>query len=321
MADIKIDIIIPCYNSHSTIDRCIGSILAQRVAPSCKVTLVNDGGEHYDDVIKRYSPIIDIQEIGYEKNVGIGHARNFGLANTNNNTVVFMDSDDALGDPFSLINMCNQLYSANDIVICISKFMEEVAPFVMKLHEKDSSFMHGKMYRREFLEKYNIKQNENCACNEDVGFNLLALMIAKHVGYRAVYPDIIGYYWLCNPNSTVRKDKVNYDHSTSFRDFVGNLQYVYEELEKRGMDSKDILLEKTITMMRAYLLYTERTKGFPQFKEGNYNAVKKYYDAIYSKVEHKVTDSALDKVYTLLPFKGNPDVNKKAYKKFLKGLK
>ena len=66
-----IDIIIPCYNSHKTIDRCLASIVTQN--KECTVTLVNDGGENYSDIIKRYP--LNIREIGYNENKGVGYAR------------------------------------------------------------------------------------------------------------------------------------------------------------------------------------------------------------------------------------------------------
>ena len=48
-----IDIIIPAYNAHETIDRCISSIVSQ-VERDIKVTIVNDAGEDYHKTIERY---------------------------------------------------------------------------------------------------------------------------------------------------------------------------------------------------------------------------------------------------------------------------
>lgn len=315
-----IDIIIPCYNSHETIDRCIGSILSQRILPELKITLVNDAGKGYEDVVKRYSDVMDIQEIGYTENGGPAKARNFGLQNTSEEYVMFMDSDDALACPFSCIMLLNDMHSDPNNVMVISSFLEELAPLTIKVHNKSTSFMHGKLYKRSFLEKYNILQNEQTRCNEDVGFNILALLIANKETEKIKYTNFISYYWLYNPNSLVRSDKENYDRSTSFRGFADNLTYVYEELEKRNINTPNILVEKITSMERLYLLYMERTTGYPQFKEDNLKAVKNYYNKIYKKIEDQVTPELFDDAYNSLPFKGNEKQNKKALRKFLKEL-
>lgn len=315
-----IDIIIPCYNAHQTIDRCLGSILAQRVLPEIKVTLVNDGAKGYSEVIERYSPIMNIREIGYEENRGPASARNFGLHNTQEELVMFVDADDVLANTFSVIMLCNEMYSNPNNVVVISQFLEEVAPLQIKKHEKDTSFMHGKMYKRSYLEKYNLQANEGSRCNEDVGFNLLVLLNTND-DELIKYTDYVTYYWLYNATSTVRKDKENYDRSKSFRGFADNLTYVFEELNKRGKgDLPNIIMEKVITMERLYLLYKERTEGYPQFKQGNLQAVKNYYHKIYKHIKDIVTNEMFDSAYKALPFKGDEKTNKKALKKFINSL-
>lgn len=312
-----IDIIIPCHNSHDTIDRCIGSILSQRVYPSIHITLVNDAGKNYDEVIKRYSPILDIKEITYDKNGGPAKARNYGLKNTNKPFIMFIDSDDCLGDPYTVINMCNVINKKGS-AMAIGDFIEEIRPLMFKRHSKDTSFMHGKIYNRQFLEKYNILQNENSRCNEDVGFNILAMLIAKHNKLDIAYTDLISYYWLYNPSSIVRSDKENFDHSTSFRGFADNLRYVFEELNKRGYDSLDILLEKITTMQRLFLLYRQKSDNYPQFKEDNLKHVKMYYDSIYKHIENKVTSEMFDHVYNNI-IKNN--FTKEQVRQFIEALK
>lgn len=318
MENVKIDIIIPCYNSHSTIDRCLGSVLSQNVLNSCTVTLVRDGGDDYDEVVKRYSPVMNIREIGYDENRGPAYARNFGIDNTENELIMFIDSDDALANVFSIVVLVNQMFSDPDNVICIGTFLEEVAPFQFKTHNKDTSFVHGKMYRRSYLNKYGIRAKEDSRCNEDVGFNILSLlMLGEHE--KVTYSDIPVAYWLFNPNSTVRKDKANYDRSTSFRGFAENLTYVFEELNKRGKGFEpQILLEKATTMQRLYLLYKERT--IPQFEKGNYAVVKAYYKKIYKEIEHLINEDSFNHVYKTLPYVGDEKSNKKAVKKFIKAL-
>ena len=316
-----IDIIIPCYNAHETLDRCLGSILCQRILPSIYVTLVNDAGKDYSEFIQRYSPIMNIQEIGYKENGGAAKARNYGIENTNKPFIMFLDSDDALANPFSVVTLLNEMQQKSTNVIVIGTFIEEMAPLIFKKHENDVSFMHGKLYKRAFLDKYNIRQNEKTRYNEDVGFNLLARMISKTIGYTTPSIDFVASYWLQNPNSVVRHDKKNFDHGVSYQGFADNLTYVYEELQKRNIDSDQILAEKVTTMERLYLLYHQKTDGYPQFKKDNLKCLKNYYNVVYRQIEDKVTDELFDEVYEALPFTNKSPYTKKDLKRFLIKIK
>ena len=65
-----IDVIIPAYNSQNTIIRTLASIVMQLNKNELKVTIVNDGGNDYKEIVENFKPLIDIQEIGYKENRG-----------------------------------------------------------------------------------------------------------------------------------------------------------------------------------------------------------------------------------------------------------
>ena len=95
-----IDNIIPCYNSN--LINTLGSILSQTIIDELEVTLVNDGGSSYSAIVKDFSKYIKIKEIGYSVNKGVGYARNYGLKNTNNALITFIDSDDTFNNSYAL---------------------------------------------------------------------------------------------------------------------------------------------------------------------------------------------------------------------------
>ena len=65
-----IDVIIPAYNSQDTIIRTLASIAMQLNRDELKVTIVNDGGKDYKDIVDTFRKVIDVREIGYETNRG-----------------------------------------------------------------------------------------------------------------------------------------------------------------------------------------------------------------------------------------------------------
>ena len=50
-----IDIIIPAYNAHKTIVKTLSSIACQTVVDKCKVTIVNDAGYNYADIVESFN--------------------------------------------------------------------------------------------------------------------------------------------------------------------------------------------------------------------------------------------------------------------------
>ena len=317
---VKIDIVIPCHNSHATLDRCLGSILCQRVLPSIQVTLVRDGGEHYDEIIKRYSPIMNIQEIGYDDNGGPGKARNYGLTHVDGDAIAFIDSDDCYAGPFAIIDLVNELYSEPGIVIVAADFIEELAPFVFKRHTDDVTFVHGKMYKRSYLMDNGILFNEKESSNEDVGFNILALMAMREHN-KVKYIKKVTHYWLNNPNSIVRRDKGVFDHSISFRTFTKNMIYVFEQMARLGYaNTKEVLEERVASMGRVTNLFFEKTEGFPQYWDDNLAVVKQFYKEVYQPYEKYMTQEMKDYTYERYPFKKQYQVPRDKYDAFIKSL-
>ena len=54
-----IDVIIPAYNAHETIIRTLSSIAMQLNRKDLKVTIVNDGGKNYNDIVNIFLPLLN----------------------------------------------------------------------------------------------------------------------------------------------------------------------------------------------------------------------------------------------------------------------
>ena len=92
-----IDIIIPCYNAHDTVEKTLQSIVFQTIKDKIKVYLVDDASDKpYDYLIDRYNKYFKINIIKLDKNVGAGLAREEALKRTKSKYVMFLDSDDYL---------------------------------------------------------------------------------------------------------------------------------------------------------------------------------------------------------------------------------
>ena len=175
-----IDIIIPAYNSQDTIIRTLSSIAMQLNREEIQVTIVNDAGKDYAEIVNIFKPILNIQEIGYEKNMGPGYARQYGIDHTTNEYIIFIDADDTFYEACSVRTMVKPLKDFDKAKFLISPFIQigkEIGQYGTV--NANLTWVFGHVYKRSFLKEHNIRFTPTRA-NEDVGFNTMCNLIAQH---------------------------------------------------------------------------------------------------------------------------------------------
>jgi len=245
-----IDVIIPAYNSHSTIEKTLYSISYQTIKDKLRVYIVNDASDKdYSEIVKFFSNFINVEELKMDTNGGPGVARQYGIDHSNGEYIIFIDSDDVFFDCFSI----NKLYDAiktrkSDVVI--GNFVEEVQSEFFS-HNEDTIWLHGKIYRRKYLENNNIRFN-NTRLNEDNGFNQLILLGNSNISYL----DYNVYIWCNNLKSITRKD----NHSILFELLLGyiyNINWALQESLKRKYDTEKISSLAISALVAIYIHYID----------------------------------------------------------------
>lgn len=212
-----VDIIIPAYNSHSTIIESISSILLQDIVNKINVIIVDDNSsKNYDEIVNFFKNKISIKVIKMDKNYGPGIARNYGMENSNGDYIVFLDSDDTFYDCYSVSKLYNKIIQEKaDLVI--GNIIEETENGKM-IHKKSESWLHGKIYKRKFLEKNNIKFNES-RYNEDVYFNELIFLSNAKIFFLDEFVSI----WKYNKDSLTRKSSDLIFRKKFYSSYVSNM--------------------------------------------------------------------------------------------------
>jgi len=106
MENIKISIIIPCYNAAAKVRRCLDSIFGQSFK-DIEVIIVNDGST--DDLQAALAPYRDKIKYFHQDNKGAPAARNFGFSQCQGEYLFFCDADvimrhDLLGKMLKALN-------------------------------------------------------------------------------------------------------------------------------------------------------------------------------------------------------------------------
>ena len=297
--DKLVDIIIPAYNAHNTIYKCLASILEQTTLDNIKVTIVNDGGNSYKDIINMFKNYIDISEITLEENKGPGCARQYGIDNTSLPYFTCIDADDTFAGPYSIQILLKKMQDNPNSSAIIGNFAEEQGIINGSLqfvqHPQDTVWMFGKLYRRSFIESYNIRFNETRA-NEDTGFNTIVKLCSDANAPIQFISDIV-YYWHMKLDSITRSNNCEYSYNQSFVGFTDNMIYAIKEAKKRKPFNGNIDLHSVQVMVNLYIYYLQTCKRDPRFKEQNFNYAKKYYNEIFKDIRSKLEIEAVEEVF------------------------
>ncbi|EFB70714.1 glycosyltransferase family 2 protein [Providencia rustigianii] len=102
MKNIKLSIIIPCFNSEKYIDECLSSVLVF-MNPNIEVIIINDGStDDSEKIILAKKETYSDLNIHYLKreNGGLSKARNHGISVSSGEYIAFLDADDFLDSQF-----------------------------------------------------------------------------------------------------------------------------------------------------------------------------------------------------------------------------
>lgn len=232
----KVSIIVAIYNVEKYIKKCIESIVTQNYS-NLEIILVDDcstdlSGKICDDYANKDSRV---KVIHHSKNTRQSGVRNDGLNAATGDYIVFVDGDDWLAADFVSYMLSVITKADADMAINLVNFttrdMTQVASETFEIWSAEKAtaellFPHvtvgcwNKIYKREFIEKFNLRFRTNLFTAEGDFFINEAAQRANRVGVGSwkVY-----YYRLNNTESATTK----YD----IRQSMGAI-YAFKELEK-----------------------------------------------------------------------------------------
>ena len=296
-----IDVIIPAYNSQDTIIRTLSSIAMQLNKDELKVTIVNDGGKDYKDIVNTFLPLIDVKEIGYEENRGPGYARQYGIDHTVEDFITFIDADDTFYEACSL-SMLTKPMKDTSTKFVISPFIQigkevgQQAPMNANL-----VWVFGHIYRRSFLEQHNIRFTSTRS-NEDVGFNSMCNLIAQHdmgeEGGKIL--NVPTYEWHYNQASITRRGKDEYEFGICTPGYIYNLHHAYDVAQREGVSLKAIAPSALETAFSCFIYYNVAlAKEIPQESlEAIEELSRKFYYEYYNQIQEYISKDDYKMMYT-----------------------
>ncbi len=94
LAEVKVEIVLPNYNSEAYLDETINSIINQTFK-NWKLTIVDgNSNDETQRILQNYIRHPNINVIRLKKNKRAGFCRNLAMRSSNSDYVAFIDSDD-----------------------------------------------------------------------------------------------------------------------------------------------------------------------------------------------------------------------------------
>lgn len=230
---MRIQFLVPQYKeTDDVIKPLLDSVAIQQNVPmdDIGVIIINDGTDVHlsQELLNAYPFRI---EYFLDEHKGVSATRNACLDRATADYVMFCDADDMFYNACGLYILFREMQIGFDALVSV--FTEETRnpannEVVYINRDIDSTFVHGKVYRREYLTENNIRFNPDLTIHEDSYFNCLAQKCSDNVKY---CPTPF-YLWKWREDSVCRHDP-KYILKT-YRNMLDSNTALVNELMRRG---------------------------------------------------------------------------------------
>ena len=243
-----LDIIIPHYTEPWDVGRKLFDMLdLQRDVDFGKVhvILVNDGEENaLPDTCFADRPY-KVEQISIP-HAGVSAARNAGLRKATHEWVMFCDFDDVFSNVYALRDIMTQLPAPDFDALWTDVYVETKrdSRFTIVPYSKMTSDVHGKLYRRSFLNKNELLFDTDLVFAEDHLFNIMAFALCDKKRSGKIETKTAPYIW-CLQAGSVTSQLGRQDEKMKYL-LMSNIK-IYDFCNRNGFETDaDCMLAKTV---------------------------------------------------------------------------
>lgn len=270
----KITVLVPAYNAESTIARTLASLDAQ-LDNRFNVIVCSDGStDGTNELARNWCMLRDNTSFYENRHMGVGATREKLYKECETEYFIFLDADDVLY-PYATKLINEAINSENDIYHFYF-YRENDSDLTLYTEKIGLTWTHGKVYKREFINRYGITFDPKLKTGEDSYVNAICYELAD---YKVI--DIPIYIWCNNANSITRS--IDYDGLFGLlRDNVTatekSLKFVarYKEYSSiKFVEATLVFIEKNVAHILNSTKYTELQKTL----------MKESYDSLINTIE------------------------------------
>lgn len=270
---IKVSVIVPVFNVEKYLSQCLDSILNQSLK-EIEVICINDGSTDSSlDILNRYKSKDKRIKVISQSNGGPGNARNVAMDNAKGEFITFIDSDDYFS-PNALELAYNVSKGKNaDFTLFKSLKLDDKTNETSPIKYFDMPFLrvfgdatfnhedvgerlfdisvtaHGKLFRRDFINKLRFPEN---IIFEDNPFILEALFMADKLYFLDEYLYI----------KRIHNDSITQSYFSEFSDCIEIFNQMADITKKYGEYDKykeKLFIKKVLNI---YTRFTQVSEGY-----------------------------------------------------------
>lgn len=226
--NLKVSIIIPCYNIEYYLPKCIDSILNQTFK-DYELLLIDDGSTDKTlEVCEYYQKKDGRIKVFTHSNNGVSYTRNRGIELAKNELLAFIDGDDYIKPDYleklvngyeegtwticGMINEKNGFTKENEnyqlLLNHFSNYFIEKGDFLFLLKYYSYSSPCARIYSKKIIIENKIYFDLSISYQEDLIFNLA---YSKYID-RVLCLDYFGYFYVAHVNSSSNQYHEKFDH-------------------------------------------------------------------------------------------------------------
>lgn len=252
---MKIEVFIPAYNCQKTLPKTLASLAAQTDS-DFHVCVVDDCNSEPLDNICAMFPTLNIRLVRNPVNLGCGLSRQSAIDTSDADYLIPLDSDDML------LPMTISIFKQNAILRpdvdffvgwCYNETPDNNGNIGYVTIKDGFTLVSGKMYKADFLRRYNIR---NCEEFSRFADDTYINMLSYELGITEMIPFPI-YLYTYNPSSVTNKNGgkdywsdvvpkflrcieattdiiCQYKPASEIQHFAGTLPYIKSVVEQRN---------------------------------------------------------------------------------------
>lgn len=280
---MKLQILVPQYKeTDEVLKPLLDSIAIQQNVPfeEIGVVICNDGSDVFlsDSLLNSYPFLIEYYK---EPHNGVSATRNACLDHAVADYVMFCDADDMFYNACGLWILFREMNNGFDSMV--SCFVEETRnpanknEIIYVNHDMDSTFVHGKVHRRQYLLDNNLRFNDKLTIHEDSYFNILCQNCSENVKYC----QTPFYLWKWRDESVCRHDP-KYILKT-YRNMIDSNDALIDEFLARGKEDKALFFTAFMIFDAYYTM--NKPEWIDQENQEYRNLTEKHFSKWYRKHE------------------------------------
>ena len=169
--------------------------------------------------------------------------------------------------------------------------------------------MHGRVYKREFLDTYNIRFcPESSYINEDIGFNRLCRIIVQDKKLEVLVFARPVIFYDQDDNSITHRNNGEFFYNQQNEGLALNTIHTLQVAEKNGLSPEIILQELNGVMAGLYYCFIRTQYERPEFIQNAWNGAKLFYDKCFVNYTNNSNNLLviafspyIKKIYSLVP--------------------